>query len=225
MEQSVAKYTSEQLSVLAELSFKLYIAKYKASDNLQYSITPKANKNKIHAVAHEVEMSTGTAEIYSERLFNLFNELNGFNLHNGLPPCQGELRTCGISVFDEKYFVKHAIYNSSSYDDELNKRIKDSKKLFQEDRLKQLVASSKIPEKVEVTTHRFIRNANVIVEVLNRANGICENCKSEAPFLRSKDKTPYLEVHHIKKLADGGEDTVENALAVCPNCHRQLHFG
>jgi 5-methylcytosine-specific restriction protein A len=26
-------------------------------------------------------------------------------------------------------------------------------------------------------------------------------------------------------LAEGGEDTVENALALCPNCHRRLHFG
>lgn len=221
----MAKYASEQLSILAKLSFELYIDKYKASENLQYSITPKANKNKIHAVANKLDMSTGTAEIYSERLFNLFNELNGFNLHNGLPPCQGELRISGLNVFDRKHFVKHAISNSTSYDDELNKRIKDSKKLSQEDRLKQLSVSSKLPEKIEVTTYRFIRNANVIVEVLNRANGICENCKSEAPFFRSKDNTPYLEVHHIKKLADGGEDTVENAIALCPNCHRQLHFG
>ena len=26
-------------------------------------------------------------------------------------------------------------------------------------------------------------------------------------------------------LADGGADTVENAIAVCPNCHRELHYG
>jgi hypothetical protein len=26
-------------------------------------------------------------------------------------------------------------------------------------------------------------------------------------------------------LARGGEDTVENAVAVCPNCHREAHFG
>ncbi|MGH8437576.1 MAG: HNH endonuclease [Pseudomonas sp.] len=33
------------------------------------------------------------------------------------------------------------------------------------------------------------------------------------------------EVHHKVRLADGGLDTVENAIAVCPNCHRQAHFG
>jgi len=65
----------------------------------------------------------------------------------------------------------------------------------------------------------------VIVEVLKRANGICERCKSKAPFIRKKDHTPYLEVHHKVFLANGGEDSIENAIAVCPNCHRELHFG
>ncbi|MDO6612275.1 HNH endonuclease signature motif containing protein [Shewanella sp. 1_MG-2023] len=221
----MSKYTSEQLSSLAKLSFNLYIEKYKESSNLQYSITPKSNKMKIHLIANDIGMSTGTAEIYSERLFNLFNELNEFNLNNGLPPCQGDLRTSGLQVFDKKHFIKQAIPNESSYDDELIKRIKNSNKLSHEDRLKELEESSRLPEKIEVTTYRFIRNANVIVEVLTRANGTCENCNSEAPFLRSKNRTPYLEVHHVIKLADGGEDTVDNVIAVCPNCHRQLHFG
>ncbi len=26
-------------------------------------------------------------------------------------------------------------------------------------------------------------------------------------------------------LSEGGEDTVENAMAVCPNCHMELHYG
>ncbi|WP_242657405.1 HNH endonuclease [Vibrio antiquarius] len=64
-----------------------------------------------------------------------------------------------------------------------------------------------------------------MVEVLLRADGVCERCKQQAPFSRSRDGTPYLEVHHIKRLADGGDDSVENAQALCPNCHRELHFG
>lgn len=81
------------------------------------------------------------------------------------------------------------------------------------------------PDSYEVTTKVFKRNADVIAEVLIRANGICEKCGKKAPFNRVSDGTPYLEVHHIKRLADGGEDTVENTMAVCPNCHRELHFG
>ncbi|WP_240698763.1 MULTISPECIES: HNH endonuclease [Vibrio] len=64
-----------------------------------------------------------------------------------------------------------------------------------------------------------------MAEVLLRAKGTCERCKSPAPFTRKSHQTPYLEVHHIIRLADGGKDTIENTLALCPNCHRELHFG
>ena len=59
--------------------------------------------------------------------------------------------------------------------------------------------------------------------VLRRANGFCELTGEPAPF-RTKSGEPYLEVHHIIRLADGGDDTVENALALCPNCHRYEHY-
>ncbi len=38
------------------------------------------------------------------------------------------------------------------------------------------------------------------------------------------DGTPFLEVHHVAPLSDGGSDRQENALACCPNCHRAFHF-
>ena len=59
---------------------------------------------------------------------------------------------------------------------------------------------------------------------LCRAKGICELCKTKAPF-QKEDGLPYLEIHHIKQLADGGPDTPDNTVALCPNCHRLLHHG
>ncbi|MCG5076253.1 HNH endonuclease [Paraburkholderia sp. RG36] len=32
-------------------------------------------------------------------------------------------------------------------------------------------------------------------------------------------------MHHPIRLADGGDNTFENAIAVCPNRHRERHFG
>jgi 5-methylcytosine-specific restriction protein A len=32
-------------------------------------------------------------------------------------------------------------------------------------------------------------------------------------------------VHHVRTLADGGSDRPENAVALCPTCHRRLHHG
>lgn len=57
-----------------------------------------------------------------------------------------------------------------------------------------------------------------------RANGLCEACGGPAPFLDSQGQ-PFLEVHHLLRLADDGPDSPMNVAAICPNCHRQVHVG
>lgn len=74
------------------------------------------------------------------------------------------------------------------------------------------------------TAIEYQRNPRIVEYVLSQASGICECCQKSAPFLRD-DLEPYLEVHHVKMLSEGGSDTISNAIAVCPNCHRQLHHG
>nr|WP_246290727.1 HNH endonuclease signature motif containing protein [Paraburkholderia fynbosensis] len=76
-----------------------------------------------------------------------------------------------------------------------------------------------------MTTTAFRRNPDVVAEALFRAAGTCEGCGSVAPFIRRADGSPYLEVHHRLPLAMGGEDTISNAVALCPNCHRAAHHG
>ena len=81
------------------------------------------------------------------------------------------------------------------------------------------------PLKVRASVSAFVRNPAVAAYVRRRAKGMCERCNQPAPFLKKSSALPYLEVHHVIRLADEGDDTVENAIAVCPNCHRFLHFG
>ena len=75
----------------------------------------------------------------------------------------------------------------------------------------------------EVVT--YYRNPKIVAIALSRANGKCEVCKEKAPFLRKSDNTPYLEVHHLIPLSKDGKDSIENTIAICPNCHRKAHFG
>lgn len=56
-----------------------------------------------------------------------------------------------------------------------------------------------------------------------RANGICEKCNKKAPFT-GIDGMPFLEVHHLLRLADDGPDSPFNVAAICPNCHRGAHY-
>lgn len=69
----------------------------------------------------------------------------------------------------------------------------------------------------------FNRSEKVKDITLKRAEGICELCGNEAPFITDEGK-PYLEVHHIVPLSEGGKDTLFNTIALCPNCHRKLHY-
>jgi len=111
------------------------------------------------------------------------------------------------------------------YRKELENNTTISSQTTSEKRNYKIANAPKIPEKIQIISNGFKRNPDIIVEVLYRANGICEHCKSKAPFIRKTNNTPYLEVHHKKTLANGGEDTIKNAIAVCPNCHKYLHFG
>ena len=72
------------------------------------------------------------------------------------------------------------------------------------------------------TVQQHQRSPYVAEHAKRRANGICELCKQPAPF-SDKSGRPYLETHHIVWLARGGEDTIENTVALCPNCHKRMH--
>lgn len=70
---------------------------------------------------------------------------------------------------------------------------------------------------------RIKRSALITDYVLKAAGELCEFCSEPAPFLDRKFGRPFLEVHHVVQLAEGGPDQVWNAVALCPNCHRRLH--
>lgn len=79
------------------------------------------------------------------------------------------------------------------------------------------------PAKIKTEIYRFNRSTSVVAQRLHEAKGICEKCGKDAPFKRERDHEPYLQVHHIKPLSKGGLDTFENTMAVCPNCHCEIH--
>lgn len=96
------------------------------------------------------------------------------------------------------------------------------KSLTDEELLARIQNISPVAGTVEVKSQRRQRNHYVVEMDKRRANGVCQLCKNPAPFARV-DGTPFLEVHHIIALSDGGEDSLENTVALCPNCHRKVH--
>jgi 5-methylcytosine-specific restriction protein A len=70
----------------------------------------------------------------------------------------------------------------------------------------------------------YSRSLTVKEYVLARAAGRCECCGGAAPFQTPKGR-PYLEPHHTNMISEGGPDHPRWVAAVCPNCHREIHYG
>ncbi|QJB68279.1 HNH endonuclease [Parasphingorhabdus halotolerans] len=69
----------------------------------------------------------------------------------------------------------------------------------------------------------YVRDQEVRKQVLKRANGVCEygGCVT---FKKENGHT-YLEAHHVISLSEQGVDKHSNVIALCPNHHREAHFG
>lgn len=74
-----------------------------------------------------------------------------------------------------------------------------------------------------ILSSRFTRSAEVVRITKARAKGVCQLCEQPAPF-SDKNGNPYLETHHIVWLSRGGDDSTDNTVALCPNCHTKMHI-
>ena len=114
------------------------------------------------------------------------------------------------AVWQFKQFIKSGDINESTF--------------LSDQELKDLAnADTGKPEKKEIKTNSYVRNPYISEYAKRRAKGKCQLCESEAPFKNNIGR-PYLETHHVIWLSKGGLDTVENTVALCPNCHRKMHI-
>lgn len=81
------------------------------------------------------------------------------------------------------------------------------------------------PKTTTVTRVDFARNPFVVRGALLRSGGKCEMPDCKTTLFLKEDGVPFLEVHHITPLSEDGDDSLENAAALCPNCHREQHHG
>lgn len=82
-------------------------------------------------------------------------------------------------------------------------------------------ASKSTSKKQQISTIQA-RSKAIKLYAKKRAGATCEGCGENAPF--NSKEGPYLEVHHMFRLADGGPDKPENVIALCPTCHRRAHY-
>lgn len=82
-----------------------------------------------------------------------------------------------------------------------------------------------LPQVTETLVATFVRNPLVVAIAKQRAEHQCEIPSCKTPTFLSDEGTPFCEVHHIQPLSEGGLDTIENAICLCAQHHRQAHYG
>lgn len=82
---------------------------------------------------------------------------------------------------------------------------------------------TKQTSKITVKTPRYRRSMELVEYVKRQARGYCDLCEQFAPFV-NQEQQPYLECHHVVWLSQNGPDTLDNLVALCPNCHRKMHI-
>lgn len=123
--------------------------------------------------------------------------------------------------------VQLVTHNSAVTLNDFVETSKNKQRKLRKKSLEQLFSDAYATSKIEVghrntSTKYYIRSESIVQLAKKLAKGICQLCDQPAPF---KDKLgdPYLETHHIDWLANGGSDTPENTVALCPNCHKKIH--
>jgi 5-methylcytosine-specific restriction protein A len=101
-------------------------------------------------------------------------------------------------------------------------KIKKAKRLSDAELSKRANTANRSNGSRKIVSTQYDRNPWVSENAKRLANGICQLCDQPAPFINSNGE-PYLETHHIIWLAKGGEDSPQNTVALCPNCHRKMH--
>jgi len=86
-------------------------------------------------------------------------------------------------------------------------------------------AYPRLPKTTSVQAQMFERNPLVVSIAQLRANRACEIPGCTTPVFATDSGDFFCEIHHIEPLAEGGEDTIENAICLCPVHHREAHHG
>ena len=79
------------------------------------------------------------------------------------------------------------------------------------------------PEKKEYLIEIYARDIGWVKEAKRNLglSCICPGCNNS--FIK-EDGTPYIEVHHIIPLCNGGEDAKWNLAVLCAHHHRKAHY-
>jgi 5-methylcytosine-specific restriction endonuclease McrA len=156
-----------------------------------------------------IQRHVGATTVYSKHCFDSVSEALDYLKSNGIPKPTFGCSACKVSSLEPTTDAHQLQVSVASL---IAKGFTSAP------------VGNRTPPRVTVASTTLVqRDPAVVTWVQTKANGKCELCSAAAPF-QTNDGQPYLEVHHVKTLASGGPDTIDNTVALCPNCHRAMHY-
>lgn len=180
-------------------------------------------QNKTLAESGNNGVSIHLFEVFKDQEYTYMGEviLDGAPYQETQPDEQGKLRK--VYIFPLTLISGERQIQQKDRDNIDNIRTRKAKKLPIEELQKLAAGSGKVATCYQQQSTNYERNIWVAELAKRLAKGQCQLCLQPAPFKNTKGE-PYLETHHIVWLSKGGDDTCENTVALCPNCHKKMHI-
>jgi 5-methylcytosine-specific restriction protein A len=165
----------------------------------------------------EEKANEGKTALRTDLLFKALSEkpiIPLAYLHDKYPDYSWTPQASGMSIPDEIAAELFALIQSNSKFS-FKPSVKKEIELFAEDRQK------------SVTYKTYDRSPAARQACIQHYGYSCSVCGFNFEDAYGKLGAKYIEVHHLKQVADMGEeyliDPVKDLLPVCANCHRMLH--
>jgi len=118
-----------------------------------------------------------------------------------------------IESFENKMEQDEIEHSVEVYSDELNKN----------DLYQRIIDCEKdSTEKIIINRSTYKRYNYLMVQIKKYRNYKCQFCST---MILKANLEYYIEACHIKAKAEGGKDSLDNILILCPNCHKLFDCG
>jgi len=134
-----------------------------------------------------------------------------------------------VYVFSLKPESEAIVTEDDAFQREINFEVTKTKKESKKQIRKNIERMNKLLSKRGVRTHKvtirtkteYVRFRGIVLELRKFYDKECQICKT--PHFETKTGK-YAEVHHIISWEKTHDDSSNNLIVICANCHRKMHY-
>ncbi|NUM79724.1 HNH endonuclease [bacterium] len=127
-----------------------------------------------------------------------------------------------------KQLLRDNIYKEFSDDnfeqEEIIEKIDEDKELQNEAKLLKLIIDNEKSNQETITVNlKTYKRHNYLMALIKKYRKYtCQFCSTK---ILKENEEYYIEACHIRAKSDGGKDSFDNILILCPNCHKLFDYG